>query len=84
MHIEGAMTASVLYRLVAGNRAALLTLRNPPVNGLAHGIRRTLLACLQNAHQDRVDAVVLVGDGATFPAGADVSVMQPPHQYLLS
>lgn len=69
--------ASVIYRLVGGSRAALLTMRNPPVNGLAQGIRAGLLECLQTARRDRVDAVVLIGDGNTFPAGADVSGCAP-------
>ena len=68
------MAGTVGYRLIGQGRAALLTLTNPPVNGLAHGVRAGVIAGLETARNDGVEAVLLVGAGRTFPAGADVSL----------
>jgi 3-hydroxyacyl-CoA dehydrogenase len=51
---------------------AVLRVDNPPVNALSHGVRRGLLDGMARAGRDRAQAVVIVGRGRTFPAGADI------------
>lgn len=54
-------------------RVAVVTLVNAPVNGLSHAVRNGVMRCLDQAEQHEVAALVLVGDGATFSAGADIA-----------
>lgn len=54
-------------------RVAVVTLDNPPVNGLGHALRTHILAALDQASTDpAVEALVLIGTGKNFSAGADV------------
>jgi 3-hydroxyacyl-CoA dehydrogenase len=51
----------------------VLSLDNPPVNGLGASVRSALMSELQKALADRsVAAVVLTGKGKMFSAGADI------------
>ncbi|HZR07570.1 MAG TPA: 3-hydroxyacyl-CoA dehydrogenase NAD-binding domain-containing protein [Myxococcales bacterium] len=53
---------------------AVIRLDNPPVNGLAHAVRTSILAGLDQANADRnISVVVLVGAGKSFSAGADIN-----------
>ncbi len=53
---------------------AVITLNNPPVNGLSHLLRAGIVAGIQRAENDvGIRAVVLVGTDAGFSAGADIS-----------
>ena len=52
---------------------AVITLDNPPVNGLGHALRSEILAGLERAAADAaVQAVVLIGKGKAFSGGADI------------
>ncbi|HVW84469.1 MAG TPA: 3-hydroxyacyl-CoA dehydrogenase NAD-binding domain-containing protein [Bryobacteraceae bacterium] len=52
---------------------AVITIDNPPVNALSPGVPEGLLASVQTAAADpQVKAVVVIGAGATFIAGADI------------
>src|SRR5580700_8636416 len=52
---------------------AVITLDNPPVNGLGHALRRGLSAGLARAQDDdAVRAIVLIGAAQGFSGGADV------------
>ncbi len=52
---------------------AVITLDNPPVNGLGHALRSEILAGLERAAADAaVQAVVLIGQGKAFSGGADI------------
>jgi 3-hydroxyacyl-CoA dehydrogenase len=52
---------------------ALITLDNPPVNGLGHALRASLLAHLDQALADpAVAAIVVTGGTRAFSGGADV------------
>ncbi|THJ35715.1 3-hydroxyacyl-CoA dehydrogenase [Lampropedia aestuarii] len=54
---------------------------NPPVNALSQAVRAGLLAALEQAEQDpAVTAVLLVGQGKTFIAGADIREFGKPPQ----
>ncbi|WP_349960704.1 3-hydroxyacyl-CoA dehydrogenase NAD-binding domain-containing protein [Rhizobium sp. ZPR3] len=63
---------------------AVVTVDNPPVNALSHGLRLALVEAVSTIHADAtVSAAVLVCAGRTFIAGADVSEFDkppiPPH-----
>ena len=57
----------------------------PPVNALGHGVREGLQQCLREALADeQIRAVVVIGEGKTFPAGADIREFgKPPQQPAL-
>ncbi|MBZ0226753.1 MAG: 3-hydroxyacyl-CoA dehydrogenase NAD-binding domain-containing protein [Comamonas sp.] len=53
---------------------AVITLNNPPVNGLGLATRQVLAAGLDKAQQDAaVKAVVITGAGKAFSGGADIT-----------
>lgn len=55
------------------NRIAILTIDNPPVNALSVGVQERLRDVMRAVVADAsVDAVVLIGAGNTFAAGADI------------
>ena len=82
-----AITNMVDYAVEDG--VAVLTLNNPPVNALSHGVRAGLLQGVEKAQgDDAVSAVLIYCEGRTFIAGADItefsSGMKEPglHQVL--
>jgi len=57
----------------------VVTSNNPPVNALSHAVREGLVAAIEEADKnDGVKAVVIIGDGATFFAGADITEFGKP------
>ena len=63
----------------ARGAVAVITLDNPPVNGLGHALRRDLAAGLDRAAADpAVQAIVLVGAGKGFSGGADIKEFGTP------
>jgi len=60
---------------------AIITIDNPPVNALRHGVRKGILDCVTAARDDAsVEAIVLTGAGRTFVAGADITEFGKPSQ----
>src|SRR5256885_11400763 len=60
---------------------AIITVDNPPVNALRHGVRKGLAECFAQARDDvSVEAIVLAGAGRTFVAGADITEFGKPSQ----
>ena len=60
---------------------AVVRIQNPPVNALSQEVRAGLLARLEEAEgTDGVKAVVIVGDGRAFIAGADIKEFGKPPQ----
>jgi 3-hydroxyacyl-CoA dehydrogenase len=60
---------------------AIITIDNPPVNALRHGVRKGILDCVTQARDDAaVEAIVLTGAGRTFVAGADITEFGKPSQ----
>jgi len=58
---------------------ALITLDNPPVNGMSHAVRLAALEGLDRALADaNVKAVVLTGAGKAFSGGADIREFNTP------
>ncbi|HEY0312431.1 MAG TPA: 3-hydroxyacyl-CoA dehydrogenase NAD-binding domain-containing protein, partial [Allosphingosinicella sp.] len=57
----------------------VVTSNNPPVNALGHAVREGLVAAIHQADADEaVKAVVIVCQGQTFFAGADISEFGTP------
>ena len=58
---------------------AVVTLDNPPVNGLGLGLRRAIIASIDRANADSaVRAIVLIGSDRAFSGGADVKEFGTP------
>jgi len=58
---------------------ALITLSNPPVNGLGHATRSSMTDNLQKANADAaVKSIVLTGAGKAFSGGADIKEFGTP------
>jgi 3-hydroxyacyl-CoA dehydrogenase len=74
------MTASnELVALDRRGRVAVLTVNNPPVNALSHGVRQGLKDGLRQAIADgQAQAIVIVCAGRTFIAGADITEFGKP------
>ncbi|MFC6659434.1 3-hydroxyacyl-CoA dehydrogenase NAD-binding domain-containing protein [Deinococcus multiflagellatus] len=59
----------------------VLTIHNPPVNAFSPGVPEGLKAGLSAAAaDDRIAAVVLIGGGRTFVAGADIKTFGLPRE----
>jgi 3-hydroxyacyl-CoA dehydrogenase len=58
---------------------AVITLDNPPVNGLGHALRRRIVEGVDAAAaDDSVKAIVLVGANGLFSGGADIREFNTP------
>src|SRR5882724_9066114 len=56
---------------------AVITIDNPPVNALSPGVPEGILAALDTAERDpSVRAIVVIGGGRTFIAGADIKELE--------
>ena len=53
--------------------AVLIQMTNAPVNGLSHKVRLALMQDLERAVSEKAPAVVLMGSGNHFSAGADIA-----------
>jgi len=68
---------SNLVRYEVTDRVAVITVDNPPVNALSAGVPEGIeAAVLRGAADPEVDAMVLIGAGTTFIAGADINVFK--------
>ena len=70
------MSSPVRYEL-QGN-IGVITVDNPPVNALSHAVRQGLLDAITAAESDASEAVVIICDGRTFFAGADITEFGKP------
>src|SRR5258707_8939559 len=65
---------SELVQLTKLNGVAVITINNPPVNALSPGVPEGVAAAFAKIENDNlVKAVVLIGGGRTFVAGADIN-----------
>jgi len=66
-----------LVNLTARDGVAIVTINNPPVNALSPGVPEGLVAALDAAEKDSsVRAIVVIGGGRTFIAGADIKELE--------
>lgn len=70
------MTDAVSYTL-EGN-LGVIRVNNPPVNALSHGVRSGMAEALTTAAEDTSEAVVILCEGRTFIAGADITEFGKP------
>jgi 3-hydroxyacyl-CoA dehydrogenase len=60
----------------------VVTSNNPPVNALGHAVREGLVKAIEEAdREEAVKAVVIIGQGQTFFAGADISEFGTPKSF---
>ncbi|MCU1337975.1 MAG: fadB, partial [Bryobacterales bacterium] len=63
--------------LSTSDRVAVITIDNPPVNALSPGVPEGILTALDTAERDAsVRAIVVIGGGRTFIAGADIKELE--------
>jgi 3-hydroxyacyl-CoA dehydrogenase len=68
---------SELASLTKHDGVAVITVHNPPVNALSPGVPEAIRAHVEAAQQDAsVQAVVMIGGGRTFIAGADIKELE--------
>jgi 3-hydroxyacyl-CoA dehydrogenase len=59
-------------------RVRVITVDNPPVNALSDAVQQALTTAVAEAGTDPdVDAMVIIGAGRTFIAGADITTLEP-------
>ncbi len=70
-----------VVRLERSGRVGLVVIDNPPVNAISHAVRAGLAECFRRAGQDAaIEAVVLLCEGRTFIAGADIAEFDAPRR----
>lgn len=70
------MSSVVSYEII--NNIAVIKVNNPPVNALSHSVREGILNAIGIAQTDTSEAVVLLCEGRTFIAGADITEFGKP------
>ncbi|MDN5937866.1 MAG: 3-hydroxyacyl-CoA dehydrogenase NAD-binding domain-containing protein [Salinisphaera sp.] len=71
------MSELVSYRLEGD--IGVIAIDYPPVNALSHGVRKGLQQCLREGlADDAAQALIVIGAGRTFPAGADIREFGKP------
>jgi len=72
----------VSYELV--DAIGVITINNPPVNALSHAVRAGIQGAIRAAQDDASEALLIICDGRTFIAGADISEFgKPPKEPYL-
>ena len=68
---------NTLVNYTTQDGVAVITINNPPVNALSPGVPEGLVAALDAAEQDSsARAIVIIGGGRTFIAGADIKELE--------
>ena len=68
---------SLLVNLTAREGVAVITIDNPPVNALSPGVPEGIHTAMEAAKADPdVTAIVMIGAGRTFVAGADIKDLE--------
>ena len=70
------MSSVVSYEIV--KNIGVIKVDSPPVNALSQAVREGILTAVQNAQKDDTDALVLMCEGRTFIAGADITEFGKP------
>jgi len=68
-----------VVRLERSGQIGLVIINNPPVNAISQPVRQGLQECFRKAAaDDSIKAVVLICEGRTFIAGADIAEFDAP------
>ncbi len=70
------MSSPVQYQL--DNNIGVIRIDSPPVNALSHEVRQGLLDAITSAQGDASEAVLVICEGRTFIAGADITEFGKP------
>tara|TARA_R110002072_G_scaffold142853_3_gene288571 strand:- start:1082 stop:3187 length:2106 start_codon:yes stop_codon:yes gene_type:complete len=70
------MTSVVSYEIVSN--VGVIKVNSPPVNALSQAVREGILNAVQAAQNDASEAIVLMCEGRTFIAGADITEFGKP------
>ncbi len=68
----------VSYEII--ENIGVIRLNNPPVNALSHALRTGIQDAVNQAQEDDSQAIILLCEGRTFIAGADISEFGKPPQ----
>ncbi len=71
-------TSPVTYSL--NDRIGIIRIDNPPVNALSQPVRAGILAALEQSREDASELLLILCEGRTFIAGADISEFGKPPQ----
>jgi len=72
------MSNVVSYEIT--DNIGVISVNSPPVNALSQAVRQGILNALNQAQDDASDAVLLICEGRTFIAGADITEFGKPSQ----
>src|SRR4051794_11410204 len=71
--VQSAQSESALVTTAAQDNVGIITINNPPVNALSPGVPEGIRAAVDGFAIDKtIQAIVLIGGGRTFIAGADI------------
>jgi len=77
------MSEAAVVRFDVEDGVGVITIDNPPVNALGPGVREGIIAAVDQGVADpRVSAMVLIGAGRSFIAGADIRQFGKPRPVL--
>ena len=75
---------SELVSLTKNGSIGVITVNNPPVNALSPGVPEGLVDCVEAGNaDDGIEAMVLIGGGRGFIAGADIKHLPSQGGYIL-
>ena len=72
------MSSVVSYEIV--ENIGVIKVNSPPVNALSQAVREGIVHAVESAQKDDTDALVLMCEGRTFIAGADITEFGKPPQ----
>jgi len=70
------MISPVSYELLG--EIGVMSIDNPPVNALSHAVRQGIQDAIRQAQEDASKAIVIICEGRTFVAGADIKEFGKP------
>ena len=70
------MSSVVSYEVI--NNVGVIKVNSPPVNALSQSVRAGILDAVNAAQKDASEAIILMCDGRTFIAGADITEFGKP------
>lgn len=68
----------VNYKIIES--IGIISIANPPVNALSHAVREGISQAIERAQSDETTALIIICEGRTFIAGADITEFGKPHR----